>query len=135
MTAPPGSRNDPCPCGSGLRYKHCHGAPGAAPSDTDGVPAGAPDPHATGQESLAAALARVQAELASGDHAAAQTRCRAVLARVPDETAAWNLLGETLRATAPAEAEAAWRRVLAIDPGNAEARFHLGNDRTTAVAQ
>lgn len=23
-------RNDPCPCGSGLRYKHCHGAPGAA---------------------------------------------------------------------------------------------------------
>jgi preprotein translocase subunit SecA len=20
------SRNDPCPCGSGLRYKHCHGA-------------------------------------------------------------------------------------------------------------
>jgi len=20
------SRNDPCPCGSGKRYKHCHGA-------------------------------------------------------------------------------------------------------------
>ena len=28
MTAPglPGSRNAPCPCGSGKRYKHCHGA-------------------------------------------------------------------------------------------------------------
>jgi len=24
-------RNDPCPCGSGKRYKHCHGAAGAAP--------------------------------------------------------------------------------------------------------
>ncbi|HSD83002.1 MAG TPA: preprotein translocase subunit SecA [Anaerolineae bacterium] len=24
-------RNDPCPCGSGKKYKHCHGAPGAAP--------------------------------------------------------------------------------------------------------
>lgn len=23
--AAPGSRNDPCPCGSGERYKHCHG--------------------------------------------------------------------------------------------------------------
>ncbi|MGL4233712.1 MAG: SEC-C metal-binding domain-containing protein, partial [Casimicrobium sp.] len=22
---PPVSRNDPCPCGSGKRYKHCHG--------------------------------------------------------------------------------------------------------------
>ncbi len=24
-------RNDPCPCGSGKRYKQCHGAPGGAP--------------------------------------------------------------------------------------------------------
>jgi preprotein translocase subunit SecA len=24
-------RNDPCPCGSGKKYKHCHGAPGARP--------------------------------------------------------------------------------------------------------
>jgi preprotein translocase subunit SecA len=23
---PPVSRNAPCPCGSGLKYKHCHGA-------------------------------------------------------------------------------------------------------------
>jgi preprotein translocase subunit SecA len=25
-------RNDPCPCGSGKKYKRCHGAPGAAPA-------------------------------------------------------------------------------------------------------
>jgi len=25
MDAPPVSRNAPCPCGSGLKYKHCHG--------------------------------------------------------------------------------------------------------------
>ena len=24
-------RNDPCPCGSGKKYKKCHGAPGTAP--------------------------------------------------------------------------------------------------------
>jgi preprotein translocase subunit SecA len=23
-------RNDPCPCGSGKKYKHCHGRPGTA---------------------------------------------------------------------------------------------------------
>jgi preprotein translocase subunit SecA len=29
-------RNDPCPCGSGKKYKKCHGAPGAAPPSTPG---------------------------------------------------------------------------------------------------
>jgi len=24
-------RNDPCPCGSGRKYKHCHGRPGGPP--------------------------------------------------------------------------------------------------------
>ncbi|MEE8441833.1 MAG: SEC-C metal-binding domain-containing protein [Spirochaetia bacterium] len=25
-TVPKVGRNDPCPCGSGKKYKHCHGA-------------------------------------------------------------------------------------------------------------
>ena len=25
VIAPPESRNAPCPCGSGLKYKQCHG--------------------------------------------------------------------------------------------------------------
>ncbi len=28
-------RNDPCPCGSGKKYKKCHGQPGAAPLPTE----------------------------------------------------------------------------------------------------
>ncbi len=39
-------RNDPCPCGSGKKYKHCHGAPGAAPlsaATAGGARAGAPN--------------------------------------------------------------------------------------------
>ena len=47
MTTPPASRNDPCPCGSGKRYKACHGAlasVGAAPTPD----AAAPDRHADG---------------------------------------------------------------------------------------
>jgi predicted O-linked N-acetylglucosamine transferase (SPINDLY family) len=33
MSAPPPSRNAPCPCGSGKRYKHCHGASAADASN------------------------------------------------------------------------------------------------------
>jgi len=29
--APTAGRNDPCPCGSGKKYKYCHGRPGAEP--------------------------------------------------------------------------------------------------------
>src|SRR5436309_4966945 len=34
-TAPAAARNDRCPCGSGKRFKHCHGAIGAALSADD----------------------------------------------------------------------------------------------------
>jgi hypothetical protein len=27
VQVPPAGRNAPCPCGSGKKYKHCHGAP------------------------------------------------------------------------------------------------------------
>lgn len=33
-------RNDPCPCGSGLKYKRCHGSP-SGPRQRDG-PNGSP---------------------------------------------------------------------------------------------
>lgn len=31
-TAPKTGRNERCPCGSGLKYKHCHGLPGRPPN-------------------------------------------------------------------------------------------------------
>jgi protein O-GlcNAc transferase len=124
MIVAPRSRNDPCPCGSGLRYKHCHAAAGGAPGTASAITRGADPANA---ETAAPQLARTLAELASGNHAAAERTCREALARFPDDTAAWNLLGEALRESAPAEAEAAWRHVLLLDSGNAEARFHLGN--------
>jgi preprotein translocase subunit SecA len=36
-------RNDPCPCGSGKKYKHCHGRPGAEPLPVSGGPKGRSD--------------------------------------------------------------------------------------------
>ncbi len=35
MNAPFARRNDPCPCGSGARFKDCHGKLGAAPAPLD----------------------------------------------------------------------------------------------------
>ena len=36
--SPAVGRNDPCPCGSGLRYKQCHGALFANPAAPDTSP-------------------------------------------------------------------------------------------------
>jgi tetratricopeptide (TPR) repeat protein len=79
---PPAGRNDPCPCGSGKRYKHCHGAvtmPVAAP---------APSTPAVEQR-LATALSLHH----RGDTIAAQTIYREVLETTPDHPLALHYLG------------------------------------------
>ena len=93
MTVPvPASRNAPCPCGSGRRYKDCHGAlAGAragAPAAT-ALPAAAPDAAARRQALMQEALARQQA----GDLAAAMIAYEAVLAETPDDFDALHMLG------------------------------------------
>jgi uncharacterized protein len=35
-SAPKVGRNDPCPCGSGKKYKKCHGADGGPPPSGGG---------------------------------------------------------------------------------------------------
>jgi protein O-GlcNAc transferase len=137
--APPSSRNAPCPCGSGQRYKDCHGALGATP---ESLLREAEQAFAAGQlvaakgfleRALALApertdLLREQAriEWALGEPAAAAT-CRAALERAPDDVVAWNLLGEILHPTDAAAAGVAWWHALTLDPENPEASFHLGN--------
>ncbi len=87
-TADPPARNSPCPCGSGKRYKDCHGLLAPPPIHN---PVAAPPP---AERTVAALLARARSSLALGDTAGA---------------------------------EALWQQVLAADPGDAEALFHLGN--------
>ena len=67
--APPAGRNDPCPCGSGKRYKHCHGALGPAAS--------AAPPAADADARVRDAMAVHQ----RGDLEAAERGYRAALAR------------------------------------------------------
>jgi glycosyltransferase involved in cell wall biosynthesis len=68
----PVSRNAPCPCGSGRRYKDCHGTL-ASPQSAE--------------------LERARQLSAAGDHAAAEPLCRAVLQREPGNAEALGLLG------------------------------------------
>jgi protein O-GlcNAc transferase len=146
MSAAALARNAPCPCGSGKRYKDCHGGVGDAPQQpvsADSLLREAQVAFALGQTAVAHALLgravalgperadllreRARVEMALGDIATAETSCRAALDRTPDDVTAWNLLGEILHRTDTVAAEAAWRQALVLDPENAEASFHVGN--------
>ncbi|TMG81807.1 MAG: tetratricopeptide repeat protein, partial [Betaproteobacteria bacterium] len=124
LLSPPVSRNAPCPCGSGKRFKECHGAIAALVANASPVETA----HAIelGTEGAHRLRERARSEWMRGDSAAAAT-CRAALEHSPDDVAAWNLLGEILNATDPVAASEAWWRALDLDPDNAEASFHLGN--------
>lgn len=145
MNAPP-RRNDPCPCGSSLRYKECHGRLDDAASTApllerlveralQAHQQGRPDEAARGYREI---LAREPGHPVAthylgliawhgGDLAAAEGAMRASLATdatVPDFH---NNLALLLRDTGRTEeAIAGFRSALAIDPGWAEAHSNLG---------
>jgi len=115
MIAVPPSRNDPCPCGSGRRYKYCHGAL----ADGSAAPL---RPNASD-----APLASVRAALAADRSADALAAVDAHLACNADDEAAQRLRGEILLAVDPPAAERVWRAIAASHEGDAEAHFQLGN--------
>ncbi len=138
-------RNDPCPCGSGKRYKHCHGA-----GDATVAPASAA---ALAQQGLAAhqrgaidaaerdyrAALRIEAEHPialhylgvvthqRGRHADALPLLERSAALVPHEPEFHNNLGLVLAALdRNDEAIAAYRRALECKPAHATAWNNLG---------
>jgi protein O-GlcNAc transferase len=106
------ARNAPCPCGSGRRYKDCHGS----------LQAGRVPP-----ASADALLHEAQIAFAAGHHQDAAASLQRLLEIAPDNVAAWNLLGRCLEPTDEVAASAAWWQALDVDPQNAEASFYLGN--------
>ncbi|MFO1316090.1 MAG: tetratricopeptide repeat protein [Burkholderiales bacterium] len=147
--SPPIGRNDPCPCGSGRRYKQCHGTLGGGPPPP---PASATpetltrqgiDAHRRGdldvaERSYRAALATAP-EFAAALHylgvvlyqrqrlAEALPLLAQAVARVPDEPEFHSNLGLALAAAQrDAEAIAAYGRALALKPDHAGALSNLG---------
>ncbi len=136
-------RNDPCPCGSGRRYKECHGS--LAAGRADGFAAileralashrrGAIDEAARGYAQVLAlvpghAVATHYLGMVAwqrGDVVAAEEALRASIAADDSVADFHNNLGLLLRDTGRAdEAVAAFRRALTADPAWAEAFNNL----------
>jgi tetratricopeptide (TPR) repeat protein len=123
-------RNDPCPCGSGRKYKQCHGSLSAPPSST-ALPPSAPPPEApaafVAQGSAAVLRGRAQAALERDDIVEAGRLYRRVLERRPDDPVATAYLGAiATREGRFDEAEALLERALALDPLAADSHNNLG---------
>ena len=94
----PPRRNDPCPCGSGRRYKDCHGSLSQA---------------APGSDTL---IARALAEHQQGRIDAAEAIYRQVLAKEPEHPIATHYLGMvTWQRGDPQAAEPLLRRSIALN--------------------
>lgn len=111
---PPKSRNDPCPCGSGKRYKHCHGGD-APPRETLTVPA------STQPDDLA------RAALRNGRPDEAVRILVDAFGRSPEDLGTLKLLAEALRGSDPARSRACWERAHERAPDDPETLFFLGD--------
>jgi len=100
-------RNDPCPCGSGRKYKHCCGAVAA--------------PLAPGVHEIGALVALVN----EGRLAQAEQRARAALATYPDAGMVWKILSVAL-VRQGRDARAELRQAAQLLPHDAEAQRNLG---------
>ena len=107
-TAPAAARNDRCPCGSGKRFKHCHGAIGAALSADD-----------LAQRGLGAHR--------RGDIDAAERDYRGALAASPQHPLALHYLGViAYQRGRPVDALPFLERAAQLSPDEAEFHNNLG---------
>ncbi|MBS0326049.1 MAG: tetratricopeptide repeat protein [Proteobacteria bacterium] len=110
MAEGPVARNAACPCGSGRRYKHCHGRDGPPPPGADAE----------------ALFHEGNALRAAGRHDDAIERYERALQDAPAHAGLLNNLGLTLLdRNDPVAAEARFRRALASSPESFEALANL----------
>ncbi len=104
-------RNEPCPCGSGRRFKHCCGAPHAAPS-------GAPAPgHAD--------ITPITALIEQGRFTEAESAAADLLRTEPEAGLAWKALS-VAQMRQDKDARVALARAAELLPQDAEAHANLG---------
>ncbi len=128
-------RNDPCPCGSGQKFKHCCGnpaarAPGPAGSQGRSLPAAPVDPKAH-VDSKALIDAKEIGELVQlvnrGRLGEAEHRTAALLSVQPAAGILWKILSVALLRQ-DKDALSALRRAAELLPQDAEAQANLGSE-------
>ena len=102
-------RNDPCPCGSGKRYKHCCGQLASTAAGRAAHPE----------------FLELVALLQSGRYAQAEQRARELVALHPDSGVAWKALGVALERQRK-DALSVMQRAAALLPEDAEVHANLG---------
>ena len=127
-------RNDPCPCGSGRRYKECHGKtqPSATSTpllETAGAAVALNVAKAAGIDPTQAEFHRTLARsrLANGEFADAAASARRAIAIDATNADSWVILGLGLEKAEPEAALAAWKEAVTFAPANAEAHFRIGD--------
>jgi len=113
------NRNDPCPCGSGRKFKHCCGALSGA---AQAPPNASTDAAGVAREPDVAALA---AMLQQGRFAEAEAWAGRRLQRGESSGSLWKILG-VARAQQGRDAVPALRQAAQLLPGDAEAQRNLG---------
>ncbi|MGB6310545.1 MAG: tetratricopeptide repeat protein [Steroidobacteraceae bacterium] len=102
-------RNDPCPCGSGKKYKKCCGQENAGPETAASLEPGD--------------LAEL---IGSGRYAELEAKARKVVQQDPNGGLVWKALGVALRMQRKDALDALQKAALLL-PGDAEAHSNLGN--------
>ncbi len=119
---PPTSRNAPCPCGSGRRWKNCHGAPGR---DATALPLDIPSAATAATPEVQFALASALRDQQAGRYADAIAGYDAALAMVPHHFDALHMRGVARFQHGTFDAALAdLDRALALRPDDAAARFN-----------
>ena len=126
MMPPPASRNAPCPCGSGKRFKDCHGGlRDAEPGTAASLPV---EDRASGPSDAEAHFLAGNRYRELGQPRDAIAEYEAALDTAPDNTAVLNNLGLALEAAGERDlALDCYRRVLTIDPVQTDALGNLAN--------
>jgi tetratricopeptide (TPR) repeat protein len=113
-------RNDPCPCGSGWKYKHCCGRVGVAGQTAPTAPVAA-----SSAAPARADIAGLAGLIGAGRLGDAERVARNLVARFPSAGIVWKALGVTLQLQHQ-DALPSLARAAELLPDDAEAQANLG---------
>ncbi|MFO1281195.1 MAG: tetratricopeptide repeat protein [Burkholderiales bacterium] len=127
-------RNDPCPCGSGRRYKYCHGRELAIDA-TIGTQRPLVRLHAPVATEVSAPMDAVRVALREGRPEDA-LRLLGQVEPDMDPRVSDRLRAEALRTIDPKQSRITWENILAEKPGDPEALFFIGDlDREAGLIE